>query len=99
MRWSWDPNKDRINRRKHGLNFETALHVFSDPFAMSGQNRIEDGEERWRTIGLIEGAVVVLVAHTFREDPDGTVSVRIISARRATRQERKRYEEERHRHR
>ncbi|MBM3950256.1 MAG: hypothetical protein FJ311_02240 [Rhodospirillales bacterium] len=83
MRWSWDPNKDRSNRRKHGIGFETALRVFSDPFAMSEQDRIEDGEERWRTVGLIEGAVVVLVAHTFREDPDGTVSVRIISARRA----------------
>ncbi len=99
MRWSWDPNKDRINRRKHGLSFATALRVFSDPFAMSEPDRIEDGEERWRTIGLIEGAAVVLVAHTFREDPDGTVAIRIISARRATRQERRRYEEERRRYR
>ena len=99
MRWSWDPNKDRINRRKHGLGFATALRVFSDPFAMSEQDRIEDGEERWRTIGLIEGATVVLVAHIFREDPDGTATIRIISARRATSQERRRYEEERNRHR
>lgn len=99
MRWSWDPRKDRINRRKHGIGFETALRVFSDPFAMSEQDRIEGGEERWRTIGLIEGATVVLVAHAFREDQDGTATVRIISARRATRQERKRYEEERSRHR
>ena len=97
MRWSWDPNKDRINRQKHGIGFEPALRVFSDPFAMSEQDRIEDGEERWRTIGLIEGVLVVLVAHTFREDPDG-VTIRIISARRATRQERRRYEEERRRH-
>ena len=99
MRWSWNPNKDRINRQKHGLSFATALRAFSDPFALSEQDRIEDGEERWRTVGLIEGATVVLVAHTFREDPDGTVSVRIISARRATSQERRRYEEERNRHR
>ena len=98
MRWLWDPNKDRINRQKHGIGFATALRVFSDPFAMSEQERIEDGEERWRTVGLIEGVVVVLVAHTFREDPDGTATIRIISARRATRQERRRYEEERRRH-
>lgn len=98
MRSTWDPKKDRINRRKHGLGFETALRVFSDPFAMSERDRIEDGEERWQTIGLIEGVMVVLVAHTFREDPDGTVTVRIISARRATSQERRRYEEERRRH-
>ena len=89
---------DRINRRKHGISFETAVRVFSDPFAMSEQDRIEDGEERWRTIGLIEGAVVVLVAHAFREDPDGTATIRVISARRATRHERRRYEEERRRH-
>jgi uncharacterized DUF497 family protein len=99
LRWSWDPNKDRSNRRKHGLSFEIALRVFSDPFAMSEQDRIEDGEERWRTVGLIEGTTVVLVAHTYREDADGTVSVRIISARRASSQERRRHEEERHRHR
>lgn len=99
MRWLWDLNKDRVNRRKHGIGFETALRVFSDPFAMSEQDRVEDGEERWRTIGLIEGMTVVLVAHTFREEPDGAVMIRIISARRATRQERKRYEEERRRHR
>ncbi len=98
MRWSWDPNKDRINRRKHGVSFATALHVFTDSFALSERDRIEDGEERWRTVGLIEGTTVVLVAHTYREEADGTVSVRIISARRATSQERKRYEEERRRH-
>ena len=98
MRWSWDPKKDRINRRKHGLSFATALRAFADPFAMSEQDRIEDGEERWRTVGLIEGVVVVLVAHTFREDPAGIVTIRIISARRATNQERRRYEEERRRH-
>ena len=98
MRWFWDPKKDRINRRKHGISFETAVRVFSDSFAMSEQDRIEDGEDRWQTIGLSEGVMVVLVAHTFQEDPDGTVTVRIISARRATSQERKHYEEEKRRH-
>ena len=98
MLCTWDLNKDRINRRKHGFGFETALRVFSDPFAMSEQDRTADGELRWQTIGLIEGVMVVLVAHTFQDEPDGTTTVRIISARRATSHERRRYEEERHRH-
>ncbi|MBI4967328.1 MAG: BrnT family toxin [Rhodospirillales bacterium] len=95
MRGVWDPKKDRINRQKHGIGFETALGVFSDPFALSALDRIEDGEERWQTIGLIEGVAVVLVAHVFRDDGEGDETVRIISARRATRRERRRYEEER----
>lgn len=98
MRWSWDPKKDRINRRKHRIGFATAVGVFFDPFAISDQDRIEGGEERWQTIGLVEGMTVVLVAHTFREEPDGTLTIRIISARRATPQERRRYEEERRRY-
>lgn len=98
MRWPWDPRKDRINRRKHGIGFETALRVFADPFALSEVERIEDGEERWQTIGLIEGVLVVLVAHTFGEDQDGTPAIRIISARKATGPERRRYEEEKRRH-
>lgn len=98
LRWSWDPTKDRINRRKHGIGFETALRVFADPFALSEMERLVEGEERWQTIGEVEGLLTVLVAHTFREEDDGTETVRIISARRATRQERKRYEEEKRRH-
>ena len=98
LRWLWDPNKDRINRQKHGLSFAAAVRVFADPFAMSEQDRMGDGEERWRTIGLIEGVMVALVVCTFRQDPDGTETIRIISARRATRHERNRYEQERRRH-
>ena len=98
MRWTWDPNKNLANRRRHGISFETALRVFADPFAMSEQDRVVDGEERWQTIGLIDGTMVALVAHSHREDPDGTETIRIISARRATSHERTRYEVERHRH-
>ena len=98
MRWTWDPDKDRANRRKHGLNFETAARVFADPFAVSEQDRVEDGEARWQTIGLIDGMLIVLVAHTYRVESDGTIAVRIISARRASSPERRRYEQERRRH-
>lgn len=70
--------------------------VFLDPLHISVQDRIEVGEQRWQTVGQINGLAVVLVAHTFTEEGplDEPVEViRIISARPATRKERKRYEE------
>lgn len=93
MRWTWDNNKSRANERKHRLSFETAQLVFDDPIAAS---RLDDtrAEERWQTIGVI-GGVVVLVVHTWPEvDPvTGEAVGRIISARKATAYERKVYEE------
>lgn len=93
MRWTWDPEKERANRRKHGLRFETAQRVFEDPLAMSRQDAHPDGR-RWHTVGLI-GPAVVLVVHTWPEpDPaTGGEVGRIISARKATRLERRAYEE------
>ncbi len=92
MRFVWDENKNRLNKAKHGVSFEIAQGVFDDPFQLNLQDRYEDGEERWQTIGSVEGVVVLLVAHTFRAE-GGEEIVRIISARKATRQERNRYEE------
>lgn len=94
MQFTWDNAKDHSNQRKHGLDFETASMVFDDPFAWSEQDRIEDGEERWQTIGLIGGLLVVLVAHAYWREEDGEEVIRIISARRATNRERRRYEDE-----
>jgi uncharacterized DUF497 family protein len=51
MRFEWDPNKSRANRRKHGVSFETASLVFDDPNHLSVQDRFEEGEERWQTLG------------------------------------------------
>lgn len=56
------------------------------------QDRHKDGEERWQTLGLINGIVILLAAHTFHER-DGIEVIRIISARKATRQERKHYDQ------
>ncbi len=64
MRFEWDEEKNQSNREKHGLSFEVAGHVFTDPFALTVQDPGSSGEERWRTIGSIQGLVVVLVAHT-----------------------------------
>lgn len=54
MLFSWDEAKNQSNQRKHGVSFETAKHVFDDPLHLSRQNRIQDGETRWQTLGMIE---------------------------------------------
>jgi uncharacterized DUF497 family protein len=86
----WDTAKAEANYRKHGIHFEDAAMVFDDPLAVSEQDRIENGERRWRTIGQVDGCLVLLVAHTVKID-DAEI-IRIISARRVDRKERKRYE-------
>ena len=92
-RFEWDPAKAESNRRKHGVSFETATRVFADPFALTVQDRIEQGESRWQTLGIVEGYLLLLVAHTIWDDDEGTEVIRIISARRAEPKERKRYEQ------
>lgn len=90
-----DEDKNLSKQRKHGLSFEIAARVFLDPLHLSMQDRIANGERRSQTVGQIDGLAVVLLAHTFIEEGpmDETVEViRIISARLATRRERKRYE-------
>jgi len=86
---SWNENKNKTNIIKHKISFELAQDVFDDPYRLSIQDRIEDdGEERWQTIGVVDGVVMILVAHTYTGD-----DIRIISARKASRTERRRYEE------
>ncbi|EJF82126.1 MULTISPECIES: BrnT family toxin [Bartonella] len=94
IRFEWDETKARSNLRKHRVSFEIAARVFADPFAMVKQDRIENGEYRWQTLGLVDGFLLLLVAHTVHDDKDGIEVIRIISARRANSKERKRYEEE-----
>ena len=97
IRFEWDATKNLSSRRKHGVSFEDACQVFRDPLCVSVQDRIEAGELRWQTLGLVEGLLLLTVAHTVREElEDGTwvEVIRIISARRATRKERRRYEDE-----
>lgn len=97
MRFEWDEAKNLSNRRKHGVSFEEACEVFRDPLYVSVRDRIQDGEPRWQTLGMVEGVLLLTVAHTVREENDnGSVVevIRIISARQATRKERRRYEDE-----
>ena len=95
MVWfEWDEAKAKSPERKHGVRFEDAMLVFADPFARVEQDRIEGGELRWQTLGLVGGGTLLLVAHTVRSGPDEE-TMRIISARKATRKERQRYDQNR----
>jgi uncharacterized DUF497 family protein len=68
------------------------MHVFDDPHAHFEQDRSAGGELRWQAIGLVGGVVLLLVAHTVREEGRDEV-IRLISARRATGKERRQYGE------
>ncbi|WP_284731907.1 BrnT family toxin [Mesorhizobium sp. dw_380] len=94
MRFEWDAEKAMSKLRKHGVSFETAARVFFDPFALTIQDRVEEGEYRWQTIGAVDGGLVLLIAHADREE-DGMEVIRIISARGATPQEKRRYGQDR----
>jgi uncharacterized DUF497 family protein len=93
VRWAWTEAKNQTNKRDHGLSFATAQLVFDDPLAVTRHDPHPDGD-RWQTLGLA-GPVVLFVVHTWPEpDPvTGEENGRIISARRATRHERREYEE------
>lgn len=83
-----------MNQRKHGLSFETAQLAFEDPFALSRLDIDSGEEERWQTVGAAGGMVVLFVVHTWPSaDATGEEVGRIISARKATRLERRAYEE------
>lgn len=87
---TWDPRKRAVNRRKHRIDFDEAATVFVDPLATTfpDPDHSED-EERYVTIGLSARGRVLVVAHT-----DAGEEIRVISARRATRHERRFYEED-----
>jgi hypothetical protein len=86
MPFEWDERKRRTNLEKHGVDFAAATKVFEDPNLLERLDRQRDyGEPRFQAIG-VAGDVVLFVAYTLRSG-----KIRIISARRATRNERKRY--------
>jgi len=89
MRFEWDEGKNRRNLAKHNVSFETASLVFEDPRALSVQDRVVEGEERWQTVGMVSGTVL-FVAHTYREQAGDEV-IRLISARKAIAHERRAY--------
>jgi len=87
MEWVWDTDKARANLEKHGVAFEAAVLVFDDPMHVSEPDPHSDGD-RWRAIGRVHLSILFVV-HTMIE---GDGRCRIISARKATKSERKRYD-------
>jgi len=87
VRVVYDPFKNRINREKHGIDFSEIELVFVDPMAWTAEDRAHT-EPRWQTIGMDGRGRVLVVAYTWRAG-----LIRVISARRASPGERKRYEE------
>ena len=89
MKFEWDPHKAEINFRKHGVSFDEAGSVFLDRLALSGPDPEHSvGESRHITFGTSSLNRLLSVSHTYRPG-----AIRIISARRVTRGERKLYEE------
>ena len=87
--FEWDDDKNQANIEKHGISFEQARQIFHGPIVSWEDRRFSYNETRTISIGMMGKAVLVTVVHT---DRSGTT--RIISARAASRKERKRYYEE-----
>jgi uncharacterized protein len=91
--FDWDPAKAEGNASKHGVSFDRAATVFRDPNALSlfdGEH--SEDEERWLTLGIDSSGALLVVHHTFTSVDKENCSIRIISARKATKTETKQYE-------
>jgi len=90
---AWDPAKAKANLVKLGVSFSQAATVLADPLALTVFDATHGrGEERWFTLGASADGRLLAVAHTFRQTGSQTAVVRIISARMASRRERRQYE-------
>lgn len=90
--FEWDSKKNEINQAKHKISFELAVRAFNDPCLLEKYdfaNSSED-EDRFISLGLVEGILLIFVSHTDRNG-----KIRIISARKAVRKEVKEYERHR----
>jgi len=87
MTFEYDPQKAQTNWRKHDVSFAEAELVFFDPLAIHDVDPDSTDEERFIALGMGNSGLLLVVVYTMRND-----TVRLISARRATRQEKKVYE-------
>ena len=92
--FTWDAAKDQANLAKHGVTFDQASTVFSDPLAQTIYDPDHsDAEERWITIGKAANNKCLVVCHTVHQNSPSVAVVRLISARKATKTEIRSYEE------
>ena len=88
MQFEWDNNKNSENIRKHGLDLTDAWQVFENPLFVKLDDRTDYGEDRWMGVGMMSNGVVIVLVFTER----GPETIRIISMRKATKNERTSYE-------
>lgn len=92
MKFEWDVSKELVNKKKHGISFEQASYVFADPFTLSQYNSEHSSEEdRWIMLGKSLNQALLVVVHKYTND-SGIEIVKIISARKATKNENKTYQ-------
>jgi uncharacterized DUF497 family protein len=95
--FDWDPAKNRENLRKHSVRFETASLIFEDPWVLSRKDiSHDDAEERYNALGEIAPGVILFVVFTWRLRDEDEI-IRLISARAASADEKRIYEEARSR--
>jgi hypothetical protein len=91
MNYEWDPAKAKANLATHGVSFTEAVTVLEDDFALTREDPDSEGEQRFVTLGMSSSANLLVVVYTYRESD----VIRIISAWRANRHQRLRYETDR----
>ena len=91
LNFEWDEHKNEINKKKHGLSFETATEVFYDELAILFDDPDHsDDEERFLIIGMLKSSKICIVSHCYRDNDN---VIRLISARMATKSEIRYYQE------
>ena len=95
MKFIWDPAKEKINIQKHKISFTESCYVFADQYSLNlfDEQHSED-EDRWITLGQTPNGKILAVVHTFNKIDEIEI-VRIISSRKATKKETKKYLERR----
>ena len=87
MNFEWDENKNKLNQKKHGISFEYASLVFKDEYRLEEYDEFHSNfEERYSVIGMVKNLLYVVCTDRPKDD-----AIRIISARLATKAERRRY--------
>jgi len=86
--FEWDPKKDRLNIKPHRIPFERGATIFRDAYALTiyDEDHSTD-EDRWVTMGNDRAGILLVVSHMYRKETDSIVTIRMISARKATRTE------------
>jgi len=91
--FDWDAKKAQINLKKHKITFENATDIFRDPLALSIYDELHSNDEaRWITMGTTKSGTIIVVVHTYNELNLKDIQIRIISARKATKNEIKQYQ-------